>query len=445
MSVFTNTLLVAVALVLVALNGFFVAAEFALVRLRQTKVQELAAARGWRGRALLQVHSQLDAYLSACQLGITLASLGLGWVGEPAFARLLEPLLGAIGIDDPRSQHGIAFAFAFTVISFLHIVLGELAPKSMAIRNAERLSLWTAGPLYVFHWLMYPAIHALNGSANLVLRLFGVPPAGEGHDTKYSNDELRTILLRSRHGRGREQASMNTVLAQTLELGDLEASDLMRSRREMVVLHADDSYADVRRTIQTHRYSRYPLVEADGSIAGLVHVKDVLLEPPGADFPNRLREHLRRIERVREDLPAAELLRRFRHGTPHLAIVEDLVGDIAGFVTLEDVLEAMLGDITDEHELRRTGQVDRRILRLPDDSLLMRGDTPLYRLERELATQFDDSEEIDTVAGLLMQRLDRVPARGDSVEIDGHVLSVQRARGAQVELVRLRPHRAEAA
>lgn len=438
MSVAVNLLLVLVALGLVALNGFFVAAEFALVKLRQTQARELAETHGWRGRVLLRVHRQLDAYLSACQLGITLASLGLGWVGEPAFAQLLEGPLASLGVDEPRLVHGIAFAVAFTLISFLHIVLGELAPKSLALRRAEGVSLWLALPLYVFHWIMYPPIQLLNWSAAAVLRLTGLGAAPHGGESAYSQDELRMILLQGQNADDEDEAHMNAVLAQTMELQDLEASDLMRPRRELVVLHADDSHAEMRRTVQKHGYSRYPFVEDDGRFGGLVHVKDLLLEPPGEDFIARLRRQLRPLTRVRADLPATELLRAFRRGVPHLALVED-GGQVVGFVTLEDVIEAMLGDIADEHDQRRPGQIRRRVVELPDGGRLMRGDLPLFRLERELGVTLDPEGEVDTVAGLLMQAMDRVPARGDTVDIDGWRFTVQRAEGPRVELVGVRP------
>ncbi|HTH59161.1 MAG TPA: CNNM domain-containing protein, partial [Paraburkholderia sp.] len=181
------------ALLLVALNGFFVAAEFGLVKLRQTRVQTLAQKHGVRGKLLAKVHGRLDAYLSACQLGITLASLGLGWIGEPAFADLLMPLFRVLGVQSEQMMHGISLFFAFSVISFLHIVVGELAPKSMAIRQAEKVSMWVALPLYAFYWGMYPAIWVLNTSANAVLRIAGLS-ADHGGDTHYSNEELKLIL-----------------------------------------------------------------------------------------------------------------------------------------------------------------------------------------------------------------------------------------------------------
>lgn len=192
------------ALLLVALNGFFVAAEFGLVKLRATRVQAIARSNGLPGRLLAKVHGKLDAYLSACQLGITLASLGLGWLGEPAFAELLHPLFALAGIESVKLIDAVSLFFAFSCISFLHIVVGELAPKSWAIRRAEQVGLWVAMPLYGFYWAMYPFIWVLNSSANFVLRLFGLG-TGHGDDAHYSTDELKLIL------RGRRLSGASTA------------------------------------------------------------------------------------------------------------------------------------------------------------------------------------------------------------------------------------------
>ena len=193
----TNLALIFVALWLVLLNGFFVAAEFSLVKLRQTRAQAIAKAHGWRGRVLLRVHRHLDAYLSACQLGITLASLGLGWIGEPAFADLLRPVLVTMGVEREAVIHAIAFSVAFFIISYLHIVVGELAPKSLAIRRSEMVGTWTAAPLYAFYWLMYPLIWTLNHSSNWLLARLGLDISLD-HDSRYSAEELKVILRSSR-------------------------------------------------------------------------------------------------------------------------------------------------------------------------------------------------------------------------------------------------------
>lgn len=435
-----NALLVLFALFLVLLNGFFVASEFAIVKLRHTRVEELRGLHGLRGRVLAKVHQNLDAYLSACQLGITLASLGLGWVGEPAFARLLETPLAAMGLDDdPETVHTIAFIFAFGTISYLHIVVGELAPKSAALRLPEQMSLWTAVPLYLFYWAMYPFIWALNKSANWMLSRAGLDAGpAHGQESPYSLDELRMILYLSRASADDPDSEVNRVLAHTLELPKLHASDVMRGMRDLVSIRSTANHADVQRILRLHRYSRYPFVDADsGEILGVLHLKDLFLEGPGDDFPARLRRHLRPIERIHEDAPLAELLRRFRLGSPHLALVHDSEESLAGFVTMEDVLGALLGSITDEHESLRPVQNSRDPQRLEDGSYLVRGDTPLFKLERELGVSFPESETLNTVTGLLMERLGQMPTVGAIVDLGTHTAEVVRVRRASVEAVHI--------
>ena len=269
--------LVLFAFFLVLLNGFFVAAEFAMVKLRSTKVEAIASQHGWRGHILRTVHRQLDAYLSACQLGITLASLGLGWVGEPAFAHLLEPLFAALGVTNPVVIHGAAFAVAFFIISYLHIVVGELAPKSWAIRKPELLSLWTAVPLYLFYWAMYPAIFLLNASANAILRFAGQGEPGPHHEHHYSRDELKLILHSSRAHDPSDQDIR--VLASAVEMGELEVADWANSREDLVYIKRNAPLEELFGTLRRHKYSRYPVYdEASGEFIGLVHIKDLLLE-----------------------------------------------------------------------------------------------------------------------------------------------------------------------
>ncbi|MDB5985608.1 MAG: corC1 [Nevskia sp.] len=440
MSALQNLSLVLSALLLVLLNAFFVAAEFAIVKLRHTKVEELRRMHGLRGRILATVHRQLDAYLSACQLGITLASLGLGWIGEPAFAALLETPLAALGLDrNPETEQSIAFVLAFATISYLHIVVGELAPKSVALRKPEAVSLWTAAPLYLFYWTMFPFIWVLNASANWTLRRAGLEAAGaHGDETPYSHDELRMIVHLSRAGVDDASSELNRMLAHTLDLSELQASDVMRSRRELITLTSDDSHADVRRTLQIYRYSRYPYVDAvTGTVLGVLLLKDLYLLGPGADFRERLQAQLRPIQCFAEQAPVAELLRSFRLGAPHLALVQDFDGSMVGFVTMEDILEAVFGEITDEHERERLTQINREPQWLEDGSLLVRGDTPLYRLERETGEAIPESAAVSTVTGLLMRRLGQMPEVGVCADIGGWTACVMKARGTAVEAVRL--------
>ena len=325
-------------------------------------------------------------------------------------------------------------------ISYLHIVVGELAPKSAALRKPEAVSLWTAAPLYVFYWAMYPFIWFLNQSANRVLRWFGLgAPTGHEHEAPYSFEELRVILHLSHPATQEDHATseVNRMLAHTLDLPVLHASDVMRSRREMVGIRNSDDAAAVRRTLQLHRFSRYPCIDADtGEVLGVLLHKDIVFESPGADYSARLRTHLRRIEHVREDTPVSALLRYFRQGAPHLTLVEDEDRRVVGFVTLEDVLEAIFGEIRDEHESAHTRQIRREPQWLADGSLIARGDTPLFLLERELRCSIEESESLSTVAGLLMERLRRMPMIDDEILVGDYRARVLRVKGTVIEAVR---------
>ena len=385
-SYFADFGLIFFALFLVLLNGFFVAAEFAMVKLRATKVEAIAQQNGWRGHILRTVHNQLDAYLSACQLGITLASLGLGWVGEPAFAHLLQPLLHYVGVDSEAVAHGIAFFTAFFIISYLHIVVGELAPKSWAIRQPERLSLWTAAPLYMFYWAMYPAIYLLNASANAILRIAGQGEPGPHHEHHYSRDELKLILHSSR-GQDPSDQGMR-VLASAVEMGELEVVDWANSREDMISLDVNAPLKEILAMFRRHKFSRYPVYDAErGEFVGLLHIKDLLLELAALDHVPEsfdLAELTRPLERVSRHMPLSQLLEQFRKGGAHFALVEEADGKVIGYLTMEDVLEVLVGDIQDEHR-----KAERGILAYQPGKLLVRGDTPLFKVERLLGVDLD--------------------------------------------------------
>ncbi|MDQ7987928.1 hemolysin family protein [Pseudomonas sp. G34] len=432
-SYFADMGLVLFALFLVLLNGFFVAAEFAMVKLRSTKVEALAKKNGWRGHILRTVHSQLDAYLSACQLGITLASLGLGWVGEPAFAHLLEPLLTSIGIESQKLIHGIAFFTAFFIISYLHIVIGELAPKSWAIRKPELLSLWTAAPLYLFYWAMYPAIFLLNASANAILRIAGQDQPGGHHEHHYSRDELKLILHSSRASDPTDQDMR--VLASAVELGELEVVDWANSREDLIYLELNATLDEVFSLFRRHKYSRYPIYdEAAGEFVGVLHIKDLLLHLSLLEMlPSTLRlaELMHPIEKVSRNLPLSDLLEQFRKGGAHFALVEEADGKVIGYLTMEDVLEALVGDIQDEH--RKT---ERGILAYQPGKLLVRGDTPLFKLERLLGIDLDHIEA-ETLAGLIYETLKRVPEEEESLEVAGLRLIVKKMKGPKILLAKV--------
>jgi CBS domain containing-hemolysin-like protein len=432
-----NALLVVLALVLVVLNGFFVAAEFGIVKLRQTRIRAIAKTQGLRGRILARVHDKLDVYLSACQLGITLASLGLGWIGEPAFARLLEPLFSWAGITSANAIHGISFAFAFFVISFLHIVVGELAPKSMAIRNPEAVGLWCAMPLYGFYWMMFPAIWVLNVSANWVLRLGGLGNA-HGHDAHYSTDELKLILRSSRPGERFTRDEWN-ILAQTLDFSELEVSDLMRPIHEIAALQRGRSLQDNLQTVYHSRFSRYPYFDTNGiDVLGVIHLKDLFLAQQAGKPIEDLDQYLRPIQYISSRTPALELFRRFRKGAPHFAIIGEKGKKPLGFITLDNLLGALVGEIRDEFR-----QNDNDWTRLDDGTLIGKGSLPIFSLERILGLDIENEEldldDVDSVGGLIMVKLGDIPEQGQKIEFDSFDIVVKKMSGPRILLVRVYP------
>ncbi|MFA9216605.1 MAG: hemolysin family protein [Sphingomonadaceae bacterium] len=432
-----NLFLVILALVLVALNGFFVAAEFGIVTLRKTRIRAIAKTQGLRGRILAKVHGELDTYLSACQLGITLASLGLGWVGEPAFAGLLEPVFSAAGIQSPELVHGIAFVLAFSIISFLHIVVGELAPKSLAIRMPEAVGLWSALPLYGFYWSMYPFIWVLNASANMVLGLAGLSGKG-GHDAHYSVDELKLILRTSKPG-GKFNADERNILAHSLDFSDLAVSDLMRPINEVIGLYASRPLSDNLDTMLRNRFSRYPYYDSDGeTVLGVVHLKDLFFAQQGGKTVTDLVPLLRPVETISARTPALDQFRRFRDGAPHFALIGEKGKRPLGFITLDNLLGAMVGEIHDEFRLNENDW-----LRQADGTLVGKASLPIFSLERALGIDIENEElgveEVESVGGLIMLKLGDIPKQGQRISFRDFDIVARKMNGPRILLVKVIP------
>ncbi len=428
----SDLLLTAAGLLLVLLNGFFVAAEFAIVKLRRTQAEELAQTHGIRGRVLRTVRTHLDAYLSACQLGITLASLALGWIGEPAFARLVEPVLALAGVTDPEVVRSIAFAFAFALISFLHIVLGELAPKSIAIRRAEVVSLNTALPLYAFYWLMYPFIRVLNGTANVILRGLGVELATEGDDA-HSVDELRTVL-RASHTHGELGAIETQILTRGLDLGELVVGDVLRPLADLVSLDLDLAIEDVLAEVRRSRFTRYPVRDPETQrFVGLLHIKALIASPDRLRDIKDLRPYLRSLPYLEEHRRLDGVLATFRRGDAHFAIVTDALGTEIGFVTFEHIVEALFGPVEDEFS-----KSSPTWHCAPDGTATGPGSLSLLSLEQALGVATPVAD-VNSVGGLVMETLGRVPVPGDRAtfpEFEVEVLSMDGPRIDRVRVVR---------
>ena len=422
-------------IVLVLANGFFVATEFAIVAVRRSRLEQLV--REGHPRAALAQHvvGQLDAYIAACQLGITMASLALGWIGEPALAHLLEPLFERlVGRWAPAAAHGVAVAAAFAVITGLHIVAGELAPKGIALQRPEGTALWVARPLQLFYLLFRWPITALNAVGNGVLRLMGLRPA-TGQEMVHSADEL-DLLVKASQRAGMVEESEARIAARAFQFADLTAGVLMTPRMELEAIPIGIGREALLRSLATSRRSGLLVYEGSlDNILGVIRVRELvplLAQPEG---PFDLRPFLRPVLTVPESRWADDLLEDMRKAGRSLAVVIDEYGGTAGIVTLGDLMRALVGRIDDE----ATGAGPAGATVQPDGFVLVDGLMRVHELEELLRIELDEAARGDaaTVGGLIMARLDRMPRPGDEVTVAGHRLRVEALDGRRVAVVRL--------
>ena len=414
------------AVLLVFLNGFFVAAEFALVKVRPTQIEPYVAAGSRRADVAKHMIRHLDAYLSATQLGITLASLALGWIGEPAFAWIIEPVVRRFAGDNPALLHSVAGTVAFLVIMALHIVLGELAPKSFAIRKSESTALMVALPLFLFYKITYPAIWLLNHTANSLLKLVGIAPMSEG-EIAHDEEELRLILSSS--NASHMSLQKRELLDNIFELSHRVARQIMLPRQDVVYLSTARPVAENLRLARRSGHTRFPLCEGDlDHVIGVIHIKDLFRrERPVTS----LQEVSREIAFVPETLELDRLLKRMRTERFHLAAVIDEYGGVSGIVTLEEVIEEIVGQISDEFD------VDKPELRkLEDGAYEVSGGMLIEDLEDELGIELSDRDE-DTVGGLVLSELGRNPAVGDRVQVGPVAIEVAEVHLNRINTVRL--------
>ena len=415
---------------LVAANGFFVAAEFALVKVRASQLRPMAKTGGWRVKYALRATEQLDAVLSATQLGITLASLGLGWIGEPVIGHRLEPLLTHFGITDPATVKSISFAVAFGLITFFHIVLGELAPKSLAIQRPKAVSLNTALPLVVFYRIFFPFIWLLNGAANRILRWCGLEPAGEGEHA-FSSEELEYVFSQARHAHPGD-ALINRIMVRSLRLRTVTAQQAMRPRDQIVPLWLDRPLAENLRIAQTAGFSRFPVCTGSlDDVRGILLVREWLWQTqllgPDASFEPLVRPTLTFTLKT----PIHTMLELFRTSRSHLAIV---LGDdlkTAGIVTFEDVLEEIVGDIRDEFDLGR-GPVFEQT----ETSIVVSGLFSMRELQAETGWAFEWQPR-ETVALWAERLLGRVPKKGESFLHGDYRLTATDVAAERIRLLRV--------
>ncbi|MFC4306087.1 hemolysin family protein [Cohnella boryungensis] len=423
--IFWNIVLV---LFLVFLNGFFVASEFALVKVRQSRLTQLNNEGNVRAKYALKVNQRLDAYLSATQLGITLASLGLGWVGEPAIADLIiSPLLHEFGVTDETVIHTIAFATAFCIITFLHIVLGELAPKSLAIQRSVGVSLWLSWPLLMFYRLFLPVIWFLNGTANRLLKLIGVEPASE-HDTAHTEEEIRILMDQSAKSGIIDKDEM-TLFDNVFEFADRVAREVMLPRTDMDCLFANVSYADNMKQVYATKHTRYPVgLEDKDQIIGFVHITDLLTADPDEDHD--IKHFLRPILSVPESMEVSKVLRLMQRKKSQVAIVIDEYGGTAGMLTAETILEEIVGELQDEFDDELPTVVVKGELTSVDGRMLIEDVNDLLDLEIE-------DEEVDSIGGWLFNHLEGNISKGQKVIHEGYVFEIAQTERLRVQRVHI--------
>lgn len=422
-----DALFFSAALLLVILNGFFVAAEFALVKLRPSQLEGLVREKRAFAKTAKWLADRLDGSLSACQLGITMASLGLGWVGEPAFAHLIEPVFKIVGVTSEQAVHVCAFIVAFSVITALHLVIGEQAPKIFAIRRPDQMLLWCALPMKFFYIVLFPFLVVLNWTTSWLLRKVGVDGASE-HGDPHTEEEIR-LLLRDAHDHGNVTRSEHRLINAVFEFDDMICRRVMVPRKEVVFFDVGQSVNECIEIAQRTQHTRYPI--CDGSLdkaLGVIHMKDLLgisSDTTSFDISSKKRP----VHKLPENMPISKVLRHFQGTHQLLAFVVDEYGSVIGIVTLENVLESIVGPVEDEFDSEAP-----RIHQESDGQFLVQGSTPIREVEKKLRMNLDD-EDVDTLAGVLMSRSGKLPEVGDKIEFEeafAEILEVDRDHATQV-------------
>jgi CBS domain containing-hemolysin-like protein len=416
--------LLAVGLIL--LNGFFVAAEFALVKIRETQLATLVSRGNRRANVARYIVGNLNAFLSATQLGITMASLGLGWVGEPIFTGLLGPLLASLHVESETVRRSISFAIGFSALTFLHITVGELAPKWIALQRALPISLWVAQPLRVFYFASWPFNWLLNRTASWLLRQIGLGSPGEGHGA-HSQEELRLLVASSETFSGASAVGRDLVL-NALDLQRRIVREVMRPRQEITALDTEATLTECLDVAEKTRYSRFPLCESGDldRTLGVIHIKDLYAQRQKAARGSDLQPVARKLIYVPVTARLEKVLRLFLDRKLHMAIVVDEYGGTLGMVTLENILEELVGQIQDEFD-----QEKPLLMAKAENVWEAAGTLPLHQLE-ELAGEPLESEGMTTVSGWITRRLGGFPKPGDQVPVGACVLRVEEIAGMRV-------------
>ncbi|MBA2870565.1 CBS domain containing-hemolysin-like protein [Anoxybacillus calidus] len=416
---------------LIALTAFFVASEFAIVKVRSTRIDQLVAEGNRNAMAAKRVIGNLDEYLSACQFGITITSLGLGWLGEPTVELLLHPLFERINLNESVAAF-LSFAIAFSTITFLHVVVGELAPKTLAIQKAETITLLCSRPLIFFYKMMYLFIWALNRASRVITGLFGLRPASE-HEIAHSEEELRLILSES-YKSGEINQSEYKYVNNIFEFDNRIAKEIMVPRTEIIALDKNDSISDILEIMKQEKYTRYPVIEGDKDhIVGMVNIKEILtdcIQNPQV-IEKKVDDYIRPIIQVIESIPIHDLLVKMQRERVHMAILVDEYGGTAGLVTVEDILEEIVGEIQDEFDIDEIPMIRK----VNEHTTIVDGKVLIEDVNDLLGTDIDDTD-VDTIGGwILTEKFDI--QQGEILSYGDYEFKVLKMEGHHIQLVEI--------
>lgn len=389
------------------MTALFVGSEFSLVKVRTSRIDQLVLEGNKSAKTVQHMVHELDYYLSACQLGITVTALGLGWIGESTFESVIHPVLHMLNVPTDLAKP-ITIVLSFAIVTFIHVVIGELAPKSLAIQYAERMTLAFARPLYFFGIIMKPIIWSMNGAARLILRIFGVQPVG--HEQAMSEDELKIIMTQS-YQSGEINHTELAYMQNIFSFDERLAKDIMVPRTQMITMTQPFNIEDLLEVVNEHQFTRYPISE-DGDkdhIVGFINVKEFLTKYASGD-PVRIKEHIHELPLIHEVTRISDALIKMQRERVHMALVIDEYGGTAGILTMEDILEEIVGEIRDEFDDDEVND----IIRTGENTYQINGRVLLDEIEEQFGIVFEDSDDIDTIGGWLQ-------SQNPDIDIDDYV------------------------
>jgi len=420
-----------IVFLLVFMNGFFVATEFAMVKVRKSRIETLALEGDRNAKNTLKVVKDLNSYLSACQLGITLASLGLGWVGEPAVAEMLMPLLHLFNLSESMI-HSISFVFGFAIITGFHIVLGELAPKSLAIISAEKIAMYTALPLIMFYNVTYPIMWSFNHSTNFILKIFGISQVDE-HEAAHTDEEIK-LLVQDSYKHGLIDKTELTFVDNIFDFSETTVKEIMMPRTDMACIFIEDSFEETIAFALEEQLTRYPVCrDSKDNVIGFIHIKDLYKQRIEGNNQN-IEGIIREIKFVPESMSISVLLKVFKKEKAQMAIIIDEYGGTSGLVTIEDILEEIVGELQDEFD-----EEGEEIKKTEDGNYIVNGKVIIEDINELLDIEID-SENVDTIGGWIYSQLNSYPQVNEKVNYEDYeftILKCDRKRISKVSIKKI--------